>query len=124
MINNIDRFDTCGGGNALYTMFDEVRADFRDLVVDDVVVTCSEDYKKLNIHLTNPRLDSGYNIFNYTFTNNESIWMKEYEYINVVKNFMNAYNKYSDNGTAEPKIKIRALRRAYNERVHRCGETW
>lgn len=109
--------------HCLFTFFDEIRADFRELAIDDVEVTCSEDYKKLDISLKNPRLDSGYNTINYTFTNTYT-WMELYEYINVVRAFMNAYNKYSDNGTAEPKIKIRALRRAYNERVHRCGETW
>lgn len=35
----------------LITFFDEIRADFRDLVIDDVEVTCSEDYKKLDIYI-------------------------------------------------------------------------
>lgn len=110
--------------SCLFTFFDDVRADVRDLVIDDVAVEVSDDFKKLKIHLTNPRLDNGYNTINYTYTNKETYWGTKYEYINVVKAFIKYYNEYSDNGTAEPKTKLYALRRAYNERVHRCGETW
>ena len=111
------------GFKCLFTFFHEIRADFREGIIDDVEVTCSTDYKTLGITLKAERWDGEYNTIIYTFINTYT-WMELYEYIDVVKRFMNAYNKYSNNGTAEPKIKMQALRRAYNERVHRCGETW
>jgi hypothetical protein len=108
----------------IFDFFHEVRADFRDFVIDDVDVKSSDDFKELQITLKYPRLSGGYGTTKYTYTNKETYWGDMYEYIRVVKLFMNEYNKYSDNGTAEPKTKFSALRYAYNRRVHRCGETW
>jgi hypothetical protein len=107
----------------IFDFFHEVRADFRDHYVDDVDIESSDDFKTLDIHLKVKSFD-GYRTINYTYTNKETCWMYMYEYIDVVKLFMSEYNKYSDNGTAEPSVKMRALRYAYNKRVHRCGETW
>jgi hypothetical protein len=112
MNNNYD-------GSDLYDFFHELRAYISDCGADDIEIACSDDYKTLRISRI-----IGTRTQNFTFNNNETYWGYMYEYIRTVKLFMNEYNKYSDNGTADPNTKMWALRYAYNKRVHRCGDYW
>jgi hypothetical protein len=105
----------------LYTFFHEVLADVADCGADDASVTSSEDNKELTIILTYDRVDGTHRTWTCTYKNTETYWQTMYNYIDRVKGFVEEYNKLTDNGTAEPAVRVRSLFRAFDRRVRVCG---